>query len=286
MSKASLVFGTYAQAGLDAQYDNRVRVPDHPEIFRRWREASRRARERLQGRLGLAYGPGERERLDVFPAPMPGAPTLLFLHGGYWQAMDRADFTYLAPAWVEAGVTVVIASYPLAPVAGMDEIVAAAGRAAAWAEAHRADWQGGPGRLYAAGHSAGGQLVAMLLAGAAPLLKGGIGLSGLYDLEPIRLSYLNKALGLDRHAARRNSPLAVGAGAGGALLLAVGGAESQEFLRQTEAMARHWRSQGETVDQVDLPGRDHFSALDALAEPAHPLFQAARRLVTSAGRGM
>jgi arylformamidase len=285
MSKASLVFGRYDQAGLDAQYDNRARHPDHPRTFQRWREASEAVRTRLAARLGLAYGPGERERLDVFPAA-PGAPTLLFLHGGYWQAMDRSDFSYLAPSWVESGVGFVAASYPLAPSAGMDEIVESTRRAAAWVRAHASDWQGDPSRVTLAGHSAGGHLVAMLLGAPARLANAGIGLSGLYELEPIRQSYLNRALRLDADAARRNSPLARGAGAGGPLLLAVGGRESQEFLRQTEAMVRHWRDLGEETETLALPGLDHFTALDALGQQGHPLFQAAFRLVTGAGRGM
>lgn len=293
MSSGPIVFGTYDQAGLDAQYNNRALVPDYARYFTRWREESLAVRARLEARLGLAYGADERERLDVFPAPGKDVPTLLFLHGGYWQALDRSDFSYPAASWVAAGVAFAAASYPLAPKATMDEIVDAAQRAALWVRGHARDWGGDPERVFCAGHSAGGHLVAMLMTagdagpgrGGSPV-RGGIALSGLYDLEPIRLSYLNAGLGLDRDMARRNAPLERGQGAAGSLLLAVGAEESPEFLRQNQAMARLWRDRSLPLTEVAMPGLHHFSAVDALAEPAHPLFQAAFRLVTGADRGM
>lgn len=289
MSDNPRVFGSYDQAELDLQYNNRSRVPEHGRYFSRWREASAVARQHLLCRLDLSYGPGERERLDVFPAG-PGAPSLLFFHGGYWQALDKSDFSYLAPPWVAAGVSLVVASYPLAPNATMDGIVEAVGRAALFVSRQAADWGGSADRLFSAGHSAGGHLVAMLMTkdwgGGRRPFQAGIALSGLYDLEAIRQCYLNRVLGLDPAMAHRNSPLERGATAWGRLLIAVGAAESTEFHRHNNEMAALWRARGLPLEEVAMPGRDHFSAIDALAEPEHALFRASHALVTGNDYGM
>lgn len=271
------IFRDYDQAALDAQYNNRAAVPDAARYIERWPAASAAARARLGGRLDLAYGPHPRHRLDMFPAKAGGrAPVLAFIHGGYWQSLDKSVFSFVAAPFVEAGVTVAMLGYPIAPEAGMDEIVASIRLALLWLGRHAGEHGGDPQRLHLSGHSAGGHLTAYMMAEdwpaepglPAPLLKGGLALSGLYDLEPIRLSYLNKPLAMDAEVARRNSPVnRPGAPARQPLILAVGGAETDEFRRQQRDYAAQCRAAGWPVETIEVPGRNHFSVLESLADP-------------------
>lgn len=184
-------------------------------MIQRWDIAGAAALTRLRAELDVAYGDGLRERLDIYRPEPAGAPqpVLLFIHGGYWQWRDKKDFVFLAEPWVEAGAVVVLVNYPLAPAAAMDEIVDACRRAVAWTVARVCGQDGAARRLWVAGHSAGGHLTAEMLATdwrsygfALPPVAGGLAISGLYELEPIRLSYLNAVLGMDEQAAHRNSP--------------------------------------------------------------------------------
>ncbi|MCC7275593.1 MAG: alpha/beta hydrolase [Alphaproteobacteria bacterium] len=277
------VFREYDQAALDAQYNARAAVPDHPAVIQRWDLAGAAALDRLTVRPDLAYGDGLLETLDVYPAAAPGAPVLLFIHGGYWQWRDKKDFVFLAEPWVAAGATVVMINYPLAPVAGMDEIVDACRRAVAWTAARISAMGGDPARIWVAGHSAGGHLTAEMLATdwrgfgymSAPV-AGGFALSGLYELEPIRLTYLNEVLGMDAETARRNSPALHPPASAPPLLAAVGGAETAEFHRQQAALATAWRGAGLDVETVAAPGRNHFTILDAFIDPGHAVHRALR----------
>ena len=268
------IFRDYDQAALDAQYNNRAAVADSARYIERWPAASKAARERLGGTLDLAYGPHPRHRLDIFPAKGGKAPVLAFIHGGYWQSLDKSVFSFVASPFVEAGVTVAMLGYPIAPEAGMDEIVASIRAALAWLGRHAGDHGGDPARLHLTGHSAGGHLTAYMMAEdfsaeaglPQPLLKGGLALSGLYELEPIRLSYLNGPLRMDAAVARRNSPANRPVGRM-PLILAVGGAETDEFRRQQRDYAARCRQAGWPVGEIEVPGRNHFSVLEAMADP-------------------
>jgi arylformamidase len=269
------LFRDYDQAALDAQYNNRAAVPDAARYIERWPAASAAARARLGGALDLAYGPHPRHRLDIFPAKGGGkAPVLAFIHGGYWQALDKSVFSFVAAPYVEAGVAVALLGYPIAPEAGMDEIVASIRAALVWLGRHTGAHGGDPARIHLTGHSAGGHLTAYMMAEdfsaesglPQPLLKGGLALSGLYELEPIRLSYLNEKLGMDQEVARRNSPASRPAGKE-PLILAVGGIETDEFRRQQRDYAARCRAVGWPVEAIEAPGRDHFSVLESLADP-------------------
>jgi arylformamidase len=272
------IFRDYDQAGLDAQYNNRAAVADAARYIERWPEASRKTRARLGGTLDLAYGPHPRHRLDIFPATGGGrAPVVAFIHGGYWQALDKSVFSFIAAPFVDAGVTVAMLGYPIAPEVGMDEIVASIRQALLWLGRHVGDHGGDPARLHLTGHSAGGHLTAYMMAEdfsveagvPQPLLKGGLALSGLYELEPIRLTYLNHALGMDAAVARRNSPANRPAGRM-PLILAVGADETVEFRRQQRDHHARCRQAGWPVEAIEVPGRNHFSVLEAMADPDAP----------------
>lgn len=277
--QAMTVYRDYDQAALDAQYDNRAMVPEFADHLTAWKQGSEAARRKLEHRTDLAYGPHRRERMDFFPAG-PNAPLHLFIHGGYWRAMDKADFAFPAPAYVEAGIAYAALGYPLAPEVGLDDIQASAIRALNWIVDHAAALSIDETRIVVSGHSAGGHIAAMLRADAllGPRLRGIVAISGLYDLEPIRLSYLNADLGLDAEAARRASPVLVPPPRGGSVVLAVGAKESDEYHRQLAIYKELLIADGIPAESMDLPGQDHFSILQALSGPGEVLFDAVERL--------
>ena len=160
------IYAGYDQAGLDAQYNLRPLVPHHAEVFERYQRDSALVVDGYEAELDVAYGPQPGERLDIFPAlgTDGAAPVVTFIHGGYWRNKDKSDYRYLAPAFIEAGVTVAMINYTLAPHASMDEIVRQNRAAVAWLVDNIADHGGDPARIHVTGHSAGGHLVAMLLA--------------------------------------------------------------------------------------------------------------------------
>lgn len=287
--RSTPVFGPYDQAGLDAQYNLRARHPDHPEYFERWARESAAVRAGLPCHLNLSYGDKPKETLDLFPADRPSAPILAFLHGGYWQALDKDDFSYLAPAYVDQGITFAPVNYDLAPDVSIEAIVDQCRSALLWLWQNAYELGGDRDRIFVAGHSAGGHLAVMALItdwaakGALPvdLVKGACSVSGVYDLEPIRLSYQNPILKLDRVAAVRLSPIRNVPAAAGPLLLAVGAEETDEFLRQQKEFSAAWTSRGLACEKVPIPGRHHFSAIDALGEPGSPLMERVVRMATS-----
>ena len=271
----------------DAQYDNRARVAGSAAIVEGWTRRSSDARERLRGRLDLAYGTEPSERADVFgsrPAGA-GAPVLLWIHGGYWRALDKRDQSFLAEPFVDAGAVVVVPNYALAPAARVETIVLQIVQAVAWTRRHAGDWGADPTRLVVAGHSAGGHLATMALAcdwpSVAPDLpadtvRTAVSVSGLFELEPIRRTpFLNRDLRLDEAAAARLSPAGMPAPHGRTLHAFVGGDESEEFLRQNQAIRRAW---GERVVPTcePVPGRNHMDILDALVDPSSALHRTVR----------
>ncbi|MBI2206865.1 MAG: alpha/beta hydrolase [Candidatus Rokubacteria bacterium] len=275
------VFRQYDQAALDREYDNRRKVAAFPEWLARYTRESERVRKDLDARLDVAYGPTPAERLDIFPAGTR-APINVFVHGGYWRSLDKAEFDFVAGAFVPAGVASVVVNYALVPSVSMDELVRQCRAAVTWVHRNAASFGGDPDRIFVSGHSAGGHLVAMLLATdwrafdglPADVVKGGAGISGLYDLEPIRLCYLNDTLGLTPEDARRNSPVLLPAPRRGALLLTLGGEEGPEYHRQTDDLARAWRHPDLAIDVLDLAGEDHFSIVAQLEAPASALSRA------------
>jgi len=277
------------RAFLTREYNNRELVPDHPRWFARWKDDSARARAALEARLDLRYGDGPKETLDFFPARKRGAPCLMFIHGGYWRALDKSDHSFVAPPWVEAGVSVAVVNYDLCPGVSMEEIVRQMLRASRWLWLHAPEHGIERERLYVSGHSAGGHLTAMMLAALFPsfdqrlpknLWKGGIAISGLYDLRPLMsVDFLQPDLRLDEASALRLSPAYLPPATRAPLVTAVGGDESSEFHRQNALLGERWKAV--LAQDVPMPGRHHFSVIDALAEPGSALFAATRRLMSA-----
>jgi arylformamidase len=267
---------------LQAEYENRARVPENPAIIAGWqRDAAAFRAQWAEAELGIPYGPGERERLDLFrPGPGEDWPVALFLHGGYWQALDRSFFSHLARGMLAEGVAVAVPSYDLCPQVPLATILDQM-RAAAML-LHRRSGR----RLLATGHSAGGQLAAMLMATdwraldprlPVGLVAAGLPISGVFELEPLLPTTIGAGLRLSPAEARALSPRNL-ASPGLPLHAVVGGAESGEFLRQTRDFAAAWGGTAEVV-----PGLNHFTILAPLAEPGSPLARRAAAMALGVG---
>ncbi|RZL64878.1 MAG: alpha/beta hydrolase [Variovorax sp.] len=276
-------------AWLDRMYNNRARVPDHPAYFARWAEASARVRAAQPDALDLAYGEGMKETLDVFPADAQNsskAPVLFFIHGGYWRSLDKSDHSFVAPGFNAGGACVVVPNYALCPgVPGrpvtIPDIALQMAKALEWTTQHIATYGGDPRRITLAGHSAGGHLAAMLLCLRGQPARKALSLSGLYDLAPLmRTPSLQEALRLTDADVRRASPARWPAPSQGELYSVVGGDESEEFLRHNTLIRQAWGPRAVPGCDV-LPGLNHFSIVDALADPAHALHRKARALLNA-----
>lgn len=269
---------------LDRMYDNRARVPESAQHLQRWAERSARARQECDCALDLAYGDQPAERLDVFPAGHPGAPVLLFIHGGYWRALDKSDHSFIAPAFTRDGVCVVVPNYTLCPDTTVPQIALQMAWAVVWTWRNARLYGGDPERITVAGHSAGGQLAAMMLACdwraldtalPAQVVPNALAISALHDLEPImRTPFLQPSLGLTPQQVAQASPARLPAPRAGTLYSVVGGDESEEYLRQNRLIREAWGPERVPVCEA-LPGLNHFSVLEALLQPSHRLHQMA-----------
>lgn len=269
-----MLFRGMDRAALDAAYNNTaaVGVAKRDRHVEGWSARSDALRKTRAATIDLRYGSGPRQRLDVFPCGQPGAPTLAYIHGGYWQTNDKEPYAFFGEALLPAGFNLALIEYTLAPAARLDQIVAEVRSAVAWVIEHAAEHGGDPRRVFVAGHSAGGHLTAAAM--SEPRLAGGIAISGIYDLEPIRLNYLNDKLGLDRDEAARQSPILHLPARAAPLVVAVGLGELPELIRQSEAYWGAWQGKGLPGHYLPLPGHDHFSVLEELARPSGRLFVA------------
>ena len=210
------VFLDYDQETLDAQYNQRTLVPDADDYIAVDVAESARVRQKLDCRIDVAYGPGEDEKLDVFPAAAPGSPMVVYMHGGAWTRSDKANESFMAEAFVGAGAAFVAANFGLCPKVTLDEMIRQAREAVAWSCENARNFNADPARLYIAGHSSGGHVGGMMAvtdwtAHNLPrgLIKGALLCSGMYDLAPVRLSARNEYLQLDEGgggAQQRDAP--------------------------------------------------------------------------------
>jgi arylformamidase len=255
------------RTALDAAYNNgeAVGIAKRDQYVAARVARSDAFRKTHAGRIDVRYGAGGRQRLDVFACGAAGAPTLVFIHGGYWQQNDKEPFAFLGDGLLPAGFNLAVVEYTLAPAARMDTIVAEIRASVAWVIEHAKELGGDPARVFVSGHSAGGHLTAMAM--TDPRVAGGLAISGIYDLEPIRLNYLNEKLGLDTAEAQRNSPMVHLPARAAPLIVTVGLGELPELIRQSQEFATAWQKRGLPGRYVPLAGHDHFSILDELARP-------------------
>jgi len=272
---------------MEREYNARAAIPDHPQIFARWAEQGAQVRRRRAGLIDMPYGDDDGERLDFFPTVHRTSPLLVFIHGGYWRSLDKSDFSWIAPPFLDAGVAVAFLNYGLAPRVAVADIVRQQLKALAWLYTRAEELGFDRQRIVVGGHSAGGHLTAMLMAALWPevdpalpadLVKGGLAISGLYDLEPlVPLPFINTDLRLDAAAARRLSPVHLPAATLAPLVTAVGALESGEFKRQTQLIRAAWPRNARA--DVEVGGANHLTVCDVLADPGSPLFAAALELV-------
>jgi len=274
-------------AALSRLYNARELVQDHPQYFARWAETSQRARATMTSHLDLRYGDMPGETIDLFPSRKGDGSCMMFIHGGYWRALDKKDFSFLAPAFVGGGISLAVVNYDLCPKVSIEEIVRQMLRASRWLWLHAEDYGMDQDRLYVSGHSAGGHLTAMMMCALWPrfdarlpkdLWKGGLAISGLYDLRPlVGIDWLNGDLRLDEAQALRLSPAYLPPATRAPVMTCVGGDESSEFLRQNALLGERWRAA--FAGDIAMPGTNHFSVMDGLADPNSALFQGTRKLM-------
>jgi arylformamidase len=264
---------------IDAQYDAGAAVPDSPELLRRFGELSADARTRLRCIEGIAYGPTLDETLDVFPAERPASPVFVFIHGGYWRRFAARDYHLVALGLVPLGITTICVDYSLCPKVTIDEIVRQARAAVAWTLRRIGEHGGDPARVAVGGHSAGGHLTAMCLATrweedyglARDPLAAAVLVSGIYDIEPLRRSYLQPTIQLDDGIVRRNSPMFGVRPCATPALVTWGADESAEFARQATQYHAAWQGAGNRGELLPLAGANHFTAVEGLADPGSTL---------------
>jgi arylformamidase len=257
---------------LDAAYNNTAAVPERAAIYTDWAARSAAVRRRNISHLDLAYGDGPRQRLDLFLAGIPNAPTLAFIHGGYWQMNDKESFGFLAEGPLAHGINFAVIEYTLAPAVRLGDIVEEIRLAIQWLGDRLGNYGADGNRLYVSGHSAGGQLTAMSI--ALPIVRGGLAISGIYDLEPIRLNYLNEKLRLDPFEVEQNSPLFHLPARASELMIAYGTRELPELCRQSIDYGRAWNERGLPGRLLPVEEANHFTILEALASPQGTLMRA------------
>ena len=272
----------------DLMYNNRARVADSAAYFERWAAQSAQVRGRDRCELNLPYGDSPGQTLDVFPTTQPQAPVLVFIHGGYWRALDKSDHSFVAPPFTAAGACVVIPNYDLAPAVTVPQITLQTVRAVAWTWRNIARFGGDPRRITVAGHSAGGQLATMMLACLWPqfdpalpadVVRKALAISALHDLDPImRTPFLQGTLNLTPEQVAQASPVRLPAPAQGTLYTVAGGDESEEYIRQNRSIQQAWGAARVPVCEPVL-GRNHMSIVDVLVDPRERLHRLALTLL-------
>ena len=286
MASRAPIFRSYDQKALDAEYNNRAKVPDVERYKDAQAKGSDEARRRFDCRLDVAYGPGPTERLDLYrPAGPEPHPIHVFIHGGYWRSNHKEESGFTALPFAPFGAIVAVVEYALIPTVDLAELIRQCRAAIAWLWRNARDFGGDPSRITVSGHSAGGHLTAMMMATDWPafsaglpadLVKAGCGISGVYDLEPIRLSFHNDILHFTPEMVRRFSPVLLPPKSTGPLLLPVGGLEGYEFVRQSEDLAATWRAAGIDARAWVMPGHHHFSTINEYLNPESELSRAVR----------
>ena len=271
----------------ESQYNNRAAVPDHPQFFARWAEQSERIRRSVRCYLDVPFGTHAMEKLDIFLPQGRSRALLMFIHGGYWRALDKKDHSFVAGELVKHGVTVAVPNYALCPSVTIEEIVRQILQASAWLWRNGGNFGAPYKQLYVAGHSAGGHLTAMTLAALWPafardlpqkVVGGGLAISGVYDLRDIvNVPSVNDDVRMTAAQAWKCSPMSLPPATDAPLYLAAGSKELPPFVEQNKAFGQHWKKV--LAQDIPCPDDHHFSILGKLADPSSALFRGAMRMM-------
>ena len=274
---------------LEAQYNLRARRgPDFDDLVKAWVERSAAYRSASDARVDLAYGDGERDRLDWFSGSDASGPALVFIHGGYWQRGDKSMYSFVSESFVRHGISVAVINYNLTPSVRMPRIPPQVQQAVSWIWKNAGEVGLDRDRLFVSGHSAGGHLTARMMATDWPavdaelpadLVRGGIPMSGLYELEPVVHTSINDGPGMDIDEARVESPCNIPPLTDAPQLVVVGGGETDEFLRQSDAYAQQYRTRQRIMERLNVLEDDHFDLLNTLADDSSQFFAKCMQLI-------
>lgn len=279
------VYRDYDQAALDAQYNNQAAAPLFRDHLRRYRELTNFAKGSLSCIENLAYGDAAEEILDIYCPKRNAAPVQVFIHGGAWQHLGKDDSGLVAPAFVEAGAMLVALNFGGVPHTSLDKMVHQVRQAIAWLW-HNVEGNGGDrDKIFISGHSSGAHLASQCLTAdwrgefdcPNEVIKGATFVSGLGDLDPVRLSYRNELLKLDAQAVKRLSLIHQQPTVKCPLLVAYARSDTSEFQRQTREVGEYWRRHDLATEIIEVPDSGHYDVVFDLADPQSQLFRSCAR---------
>jgi len=277
---------------LEAEYNltKRRGADNFSALAERWLQRSATHREASAARVDIAYGDGEREKLDYFYSGNPNGPMLFYIHGGYWQRGDKSMYSFVSEAFIKNGVSVAVINYNLTPSVRMGQIPLQIRKAIAWCFHHADELKFAKDKFHLSGHSAGGHLTAMMMATdwtsydkqlPIDLIRTVLLISGVYALEPIVHTSLNEGPKMDIAEAIAESPIFLPPMTNAPQLVVYGGGETNEFHRQSIDYANKFRTAERAIELYEVPSADHYDELDRLAEDDSVFFEKALRLITS-----
>lgn len=272
---------------LEAKYNLGALRPDLPDVMQRWQERTNRLSGQSHVRTDLSYGDGERDKLDFYSAGQ-GSPLLIYIHGGYWQRGDKNLYGWISEAFVQHGISVAVPNYNLTPSVRIGQIAPQLQRAVLtlWQQADTLGFA--RDNMTVMGHSAGGHLTAMMMATQWPeidaalpsqLFHGAVPISGIFELEPLVHTSINTGPGMDIDEARANSPCHIPPVTDATQLVAVGGGETTELIRQSDDHATRYQTAQRSMPRYTVPGADHFDALEPLAQADSEFFSQVMALI-------
>jgi arylformamidase len=283
---SDFAYKDFRKEELEYQYNPRVSVPEFPELAKSRSAKSRAVRERAKSWLNVPYGASARETLDIFSADKAGGPVLVYIHGGYWRSGAKEDNANFVPAFTTRGATVVLVEYDLCPQVTVTDIVRQTRAAIGWTLKNILRYGADPSKVYISGHSAGGQLTAMALAcdwQAAGMSKdciqGAVAMSGVHDLEMVMHISANEQIRMTPEIARQNGPLLHPPRVQCPVLIAVGALEPDGWKQMSKDYFEFCRRQGMQAQYLEVPGANHYTMSDHLADSNSPLTQAIYRLM-------
>ncbi len=257
------VFKDYDQISLDSQYNNRALVPDYQDYFDQWKTWNDALIADPHIIRNIKYGDLSRQRMDIQPSKQVKSPVVVFIHGGYWQRMDRSDFTYIFNVFKERNITTVVLGYPICPEVDMQTIVLSVKQGLEWIGQNISLYNGNPTNVKIIGHSAGGHLAAILsTVHYRPIgihITRVLSLSGLFDLLPIQHSFVNGPLKMNVHTAFALSPINLLPSSDADMIIAVGGDESDEYHSQSRTLVETWKPHLKNINLEIIPRANHFS---------------------------